>query len=112
MIYLPWQMIFYLLSGLAGGVIVSLLTRGVDKEKLENFYQLVRTPVTRDEVLTSPCTLPAGIAVPEPKRLIRPVFGLEIPRPLAVSMIGFMIGWALIGGIIGFVYCLISPLSR
>jgi len=107
-IYLPWQMIFYLLSGLVAGVVVSLVTRAVDKEKLENYYQLVRTPVTRDEVVPSPCTLPEGITIPEPKRLIRPVFGLEIPRPLAVSVIGFIVGWALIGGIIGFVYCLVA----
>ena len=106
-IYLPWQMIFYLVSGLIAGIVVSLVTKGVNPKKLENYYELLRTPVTGDEVVASPCTLPEGSTAPEPRRLIRPVLGLEIPRPSAVSVAGFVVGWALVAGIIGFVYCLV-----
>ena len=107
-IYLPWQMIFYLASGLLAGIIVSLFTKPVNKEKLDNFFALARTPVTGEEDIKAPCTLPEDIEVPEPKRLVPPVFGLEIPRPLRVSVIGFAIGWVLVGLIIGFVYILVK----
>ncbi len=106
-IYLPWQMVFYLASGLSAAIIVSLLTKPVKKEKLDNFYALARTPVTKEEHVKAPCTLPEGIEVPEPNRLVPPVFGLEIPRPMRVSVIGFGVGWALVGLIIGFVYMLV-----
>lgn len=36
-IYLPWQMIFYLTVGLAAGILVSLFTKRVAEEKLDNF---------------------------------------------------------------------------
>ena len=42
-------MLFYLSAGLLGGVIVSLLTKPGEKEKLENFYALIRTPVQPGE---------------------------------------------------------------
>ncbi|MBT5760140.1 MAG: sodium:solute symporter family protein, partial [Candidatus Marinimicrobia bacterium] len=48
-IYLPWQMVFYLTTGIFVGVVVSLFTKPVDEGQLESFYALSRTPVTKGE---------------------------------------------------------------
>jgi Na+/proline symporter len=102
-VYLPWQMVFYLTVGLLAGVVVSIFTRPVVKEKLDNFYALVRTPVRLGEQVPAPCTLPADAVVPE-KRNIFPNTALEIPVPTRTSVIGFMVGWACVAGIILSVY--------
>jgi Na+/proline symporter len=102
-IYLPWQMIFYLAAGLVVGITVSLFTKPVTKEKLDNFYALVRTPVTPGEQVEAPCTLPAGAVVPEARRLF-PKSSLEIQIPSRTSIIGFAAGWACVAAIIYSVY--------
>ncbi len=58
-IYLPWQMIFYLAGGTIAGIVVSLFTKPVATEKLDNFYALIRTPIAPGEQISAPCTLPA-----------------------------------------------------
>jgi Na+/proline symporter len=100
---LPWQMILYLAAGLISGVVVSLLTRPVPAEKLENFYALTRTPVTLGEQVDKPCTLPAGAVVPERRNLL-PNTSLEIAIPSRMSVIGFLAGWACVAAIVIFVY--------
>lgn len=102
-LYLPWQMILYLGVGLISGVVVSLVTPPVAEEKLENFYALIRTPVTRGEQVIVPCTLPSGAVVP-PKRNLFPGTNLEIVVPTGVSMLGFLAGWAAVGAIVVSVY--------
>lgn len=106
-IYLPWQMVFYLTAGLLAGVVVSLFTRPVAKEKLDNFYALVRTPIKPGEQVTAPCTLPAGAVVPE-KRNIFPNTNLEMPIPSLASVLGFAVGWACVVVIICLVYLIAS----
>ncbi len=100
---LPWKMILYLGSGLISGIVVSLLTRPVAKEKLENFYALIRTPVTPGEQVDKPCTLPAGAVVPE-KRNVFPNTNLEIAIPSRISIVGFLVGWAFVAAIVSVVY--------
>ena len=102
-VYLPWQMVFYLVGGTVVGIVVSLLTRPVAKEKLDNFYALVRTPVTPGEQVTAPCTLPAGAVVPA-RRSILPGSNFEIEVPSLTSVVGFLAGWAAVGAIIFSVY--------
>jgi len=92
-IYLPWQMVFYLAAGTIAGIVVSLFTRPVSEEKLESFYALLRAPIKPGEVITKPCTLPAG-AVVLPKRNLFPNTNLEIPVPTLTSVLGFLAGWA------------------
>ncbi len=104
-IYLPWQMVFYLVGGLAAGIGVSLFTRPVDHEKLEKFYALIRTPVTPGERITAPCTLPEGAVVPGRRNLF-PKTDFEIPVPSALSMAGFLAGWVCVAAIIYAVYLL------
>lgn len=104
-IYLPWQMIFYLSGGLAAGIVVSLFTRPVAKEKLDKFYELVRTPVRSGEKVPAPCTLPPDAVVPE-KRNIFPNTNLEIPVPSLCSVVGFLVGCGCVAGIVCAVYLL------
>jgi len=102
-IYLPWQMVFYLTAGLIAGIVVSLFTKPVAREKLDNFYALVRTPVKPGEQVPAPCTLPSDAVVPE-KRNIFPNTSLEIPIPSLTSVLGFLAGWGCVAGIIYSVY--------
>lgn len=104
-IYLPWQMIFYLTGGLLAGVIISLLTKPVAKEKLDNFYALIRTPISVDEKIPAPCTLPKGSIVP-PKRNFFAGSSFEIPKPSLTSAIGFFAGWTIVAVMIYLVYWL------
>ncbi len=99
-INLPWQMVFYLTAGLLAGIVVSLLTKPVPDEKLENFYALARTPVTPGEKVPAPCTLPQNAVVP-PRRTLFPKSNLEIGIPNRTSVIGFLAGWAAVAALIG-----------
>jgi hypothetical protein len=73
------------------------------KEKLDRFYELVRTPVEEGECApTEPCVLPEGIT-PAPRKMLIEKGGLEIPAPMKVSIIGFAASWgAVILMIVGF----------
>jgi len=102
-VYLPWQMIFYLAGGLLAGIIVSFFTRPVSKEKLDNFYALVRTPVKPGEKVSAPCTLPDGAAVPEKRNVFRNS-NLEIAIPSLTSVVGFLVGWGCVAAIICSIY--------
>ena len=99
-VYDPWQITLYLSAGLLAGVIVSLVTPPVNKERLDLFYSLTRTPVQPGEQNTEPCTLPSGIQ-PAERAMLLSAFGLEIPRPSMTSVAGFVAGWICIGMLIG-----------
>ncbi len=97
---LHWQMIFYLVSGTAAGIIVSLITKRQSEEKLERFYELVRTPVdTNEGSPEEPCTIPEGVRVP-PKRLLVKAGGLELLVPGKTSVVGFVVSWLAVGAMI------------
>jgi len=102
-VYMPWQMLFYLSAGTIVGIVVSLFTKPVAKEKLDNFYALVRTPVKPGEQVSVPCTLPDDAVVPE-KRNIFPNTSLEIAIPSRTSVVGFLAGWVCVAAIIYSVY--------
>jgi len=104
--YLPWQMVFYLVTGLIAGIVVSLLTRPQQKEQLDRFYELVRTPVEEGEAPpTQPCTIPDGIEIP-PKRLLFKNTNLEIMVPSRLSVIGFVLSWIAVGVMIWVFYAI------
>jgi Na+/proline symporter len=98
-LYLPWQMAFYLAAGLFAGILVSLCTRPIEAEKLDQFYALIRTPVTLGEHVPKACTLPAGAVVPKKRQLI-PNTSLEILVPSRTSILGFLVGWACVAALI------------
>jgi len=50
---LPWQMVCYLTAGITTGIIVGFLTPRQPKEKLDPFYQRLKTPVLAEEHLAS-----------------------------------------------------------
>ena len=104
-LYLPWQMTFYLLTGLLAGVFVSLVTTRVNEEKLEHFYALIRTPVTPGEHVEQACTLPAGAVVPE-KRQLFPNTSIEFLVPSRTSVVGFLIGWVCVAALICVVFAI------
>ena len=99
-IHLPWQMVFYLVVGTVAGIVVSLLTRPVAEDKLDNFYALTRTPIVPGEEPGEPCTIPHG-TVTLPRRNLLPFKGLELPVPSRTSVIGFVVGWVCVAVLIG-----------
>ncbi len=107
-ISLPWQMVFYLTTGFALGIITSFLTPRANAENVERYYALLRTPVFQEEPdLSEPCTLPEG-AVPLPRRVLFPNTELEISLLSRRSTIGFFAGWVCVGVIIAFVYFFVA----
>ena len=99
-VYLPWQILFYSVIASVVGVLVSLFTPRVSSSKLNHFYLLSRTPIQPDEKLEAPCTLPLMMPQ-EDRRMLCTSYGLEIPTPSTASVIGFLVIWGLVGGIIG-----------
>ncbi len=99
-LYEPWRIGFYMAAALLAAVVVSLLTKPVAKDKLDRFYALLRTPVTLDEKVAEPCTLPEGVTTP-PRRVFGRSLGLEIPMPSRMSWQGFLAGWLAVAVLIG-----------
>ncbi|MGB0606580.1 MAG: sodium:solute symporter family protein [Candidatus Latescibacterota bacterium] len=105
-IYLPWQMIFYLVVGTLVGIAVSLLTRPVDEGQLDRYYALVRTPVESGESVSSePCTIPDEIEIP-PKNNVFADSSIEIMVPDKSSVYGFVGSWCLVGCMIYFFFAI------
>ncbi len=96
---LPWKMLFYIVIGFGAGIVVSLMTKPVEEEKLEHFYNLMRTPVQPNEEIPGPCQLPKG-AIPGPRRVLFPNSNWEVPVPGRRAVAGFLAGWAMVGLII------------
>lgn len=90
---LPWQMVCYIAAGIIAGIVVSLFTRPEPAEKLDRFYELVRSPVNVAEPEpVQPCTLPEGVE-PGPRRPLFSHSSLEILVPSRTSVGGFLISW-------------------
>ncbi len=104
---LAWQIVAYLVAGFAAGILVSLFTQPISEERLDEFYALMRTPVTPGEEVEAPCTLPVGVT-PPPRRVLFNSRTLEIPIPSWRAMSGFIVGWILVAAIIGFVAVVIA----
>ena len=102
-LWLPWQMLSYLVAGFGVGWLVSRFTRPVPAVQLDRFYGLLRTPVQKGEILSQPCTLPQGIEA-APRRVFFPSSDWEIPIPGRRAVLGFVAGWLVVGGIIGGVW--------
>ena len=106
-LYLPWQMILYLVAGLIATVAISLVTRPVEKEKLDRVYACLRTPVRPGEPEVKPFTLPEGVEPPPRNPLVdHPDF--EIERPSTVSVVGFLAAWGVAALILGSFFWILS----
>tara|TARA_B110000908_G_scaffold60081_1_gene73031 strand:+ start:6414 stop:8111 length:1698 start_codon:yes stop_codon:yes gene_type:complete len=106
-IFLPWQMVFYLLAGLIAGAVASLLTSKPEESRLDRFYALIRTPIALDEVVKEPCTLPEGSVTPPARKMFRSKsFEIYVPSKLAVA--GFSFGWLCVIVLIAVVFALVK----
>ncbi|MCM8527358.1 MAG: sodium:solute symporter family protein [Lentisphaeraceae bacterium] len=107
-IYLPWQMLLYVVGGVIIGIITSLLTQKTDEKQLSVFYSLIHTPVSDDEALPEKgCTLPEGVESSAEK--VFPLPGsLHVPIPNKLTVYGFAISWAVVFAMIAFLYWLMS----
>ena len=90
-VYKPWEILAYMVAATTAGIVVSLLTRPVPKEKLDRYYALTRTPIQKGEVVETPCTLPPGVA-PASREMWTTALGLEIPKPSRNAVMGFLGG--------------------
>jgi Na+/proline symporter len=90
-VYKPWEILAYMVAATTAGVVVSLLTRPVPKEKLDRYYALTRTPIQKGEVIEAPCTFPPGVT-PASREMWTTALGLEIPKPSGNAVLGFLGG--------------------
>ncbi len=107
-IYLPWQMVFYLTTGIISGIVVSIFTKPVEEDQLDLFYALTRTPVKKGEVINDkPCTLPKGTVIPKSNKLFN-YNNLEIVKPSKISLLGFGLSWVFVAILVGSVFLIAS----
>ena len=99
-------MLLYLITGICTGIAVSLFTQPVEKQKLDNFYALARTPVLAHEsFISKPCTIPENVTVPKAKKLFS-INNLEILRPSKISIIGFIVSWVFVAILVGSMFAI------
>jgi len=98
-----WQIVFYLSAGLVVTILVSLVTARTPAERLDRFYDCLRTPIGKDEPHLAPFTLPPGVTPGPPNKLVD-LPDLEIPKPTLVGMAGFAFFWSMVAAMIAFVF--------
>ena len=106
-LYLPWQMIFYLTAGFVVLVVVSLFTRRTPKDRLDQFYACLRTPIGTDEPEVEPFTLPASVQ-PGPRNVLIRHPDFEIPKPTLIGIGGFLAAWLGVALLVATVYWIIQ----
>ena len=99
-LYEPWQIVIYLMAAALAGIIASLLTKSPNEAKVNQFHQLIRTPVQPGEVITTSCQLPAGL-LPVHRATWFTGSNFEVPVPSKTSVIGFFVSCAAVGAMIG-----------
>ena len=107
-LYLPWQMILYISAGFVTAIVISLVTKPIEKKKLDRFYECLRTPIAPGEPETTPFTLPDG-TVPAPRRPWFDHPDFEISRPNLIGIVGFIAGWVAVAMLIGSFFWIIKP---
>lgn len=98
-VLLPWRMLAYLVTGLGLGILVSYLTPRMPEERLDRFYDLLKTPIQPGEVLKSPCRLPDNVSPQNPRKLF-PNTDIEIYEFTRTDKVGFLLAWVIVIGII------------
>jgi Na+/proline symporter len=106
-LYLPWQMILYLVAGLIAIVVASLATKPVAGEKLDRYYTCLRTPVLKPEPEVEPFTLPPGVE-PAPRRVLIKHPDFEIMRPGRTAVTGFLVTWVFVFVLVGAFYWILN----
>ena len=99
---LPWQMLFYLCTGIFFGIVVSLCSPPRKEEDLRDIFTCVRTPVMGEETVGESCVLPIEAKEQTlPKLIDHPDW--EIPRFTRTDIVGFGITWVCVAAIIALV---------
>ena len=99
-VYEPWIILLYMTAAISASVLVSFFTNPTSESDLKRYYSLTRTPITDDEIIGEPCTLPVGVeSIQRPMLFQR--FGFEIPTPSKTSVLGFLAGWIAVAILIG-----------
>jgi len=97
-----FQMLFYLIGGFGTCIVVSFFTQPVPKERLDRFYNCLRTPVESEEPHLAPFTLPEGTEPGKPRKVIdKPNWELYVPSRR--DILGFAGFWACVFIMIWFV---------
>ena len=86
-------MLIYIAVGVASGVTTSLLSRPQTTGQMEEFFTLLRAPVTGAEVDVSPCIIPYNQPLRDP--VIR-LGEFQFPRPTRLGITGFVGVWVLV----------------
>ena len=93
--YEPWKIFAYLFTASLACVQVSLMTNVANRDNLQRFYDLMVTPISKDEVISEPCTLPKDQGSSERRRHIW--FGdFFIPIPSRTSCLGVAFGYVVV----------------
>jgi Na+/proline symporter len=95
--HLPWLAAAYMPAGLLAMIVGSLLGRGMDRERLDRFYLLLRTPVGREEELVK-----AGVDVVYAGSTTGHPW--ELKHPVAVNVGGFLVALAFSCAILAMVW--------
>lgn len=93
-----WQMCLFMAAGAISGLLISLITPRVKKDKLDHFFRLIHTPVRDGEHIETPCTLPED-PLPQMPKLFNSE-DIELPKPTLLGMGGFVVAWILVGLIV------------
>lgn len=99
-IYEPWQIVIYLSAAILAGVLASWGTPRRDRESLDRFHQLIRTPVSPGEVIRESCHLPEETS-PASRRCWFAGSDFELPVPSMTSVLGFFLCWVAVAAMIG-----------
>ena len=83
-------------------ILLSLITRRVDRETLDRYYVKMKTPVDPDPAVDQ-AELEASYRDPSrfDDRRLSSFFGLEIQRPRLIDLVGFGVGFLVCFAIIG-----------
>lgn len=106
-LYLPWQMVLYLVAGFVTIVLVSLVTKQVDPARLDRFYMCLRTPVLQPEPEVEPFTLPPGVE-PAPRNVWVNHPDFEIMKPGRTAVTGFLVTWVFVLALVGVFYWILN----
>ena len=92
-------MIIYLSVALTLMVGVSLVSEPPSKERLDQVYETLRTPVLPGEPEVEPVTLPASTK-PAPRSVLIDHPDFELMKPTASTVFGFLAIWVMVGVLI------------
>ena len=90
-------MLAYLIVGVVTGIVTSLITRSQTTGQLEEFFDLLRTPVSAEEAANPGYDVLYNAGARD--RVIR-IGEFQFPVPSTIGVAGFLGAWALVFGLV------------